>query len=153
MTLLPDELPISLDKLDDYLNAILKIKLREFVHLNPIFNCIPSIDVASYVDQSRKTTLPVKAVAPVLPPAMPVEKNLRQTVTEETVQALSPEMVDAARGLLDSLSTSAEQAAQNQPNSAGVLELMPRTYFSGFDRLCPNKYRPAPSRRRRRTSV
>ncbi|MBI5174928.1 MAG: hypothetical protein SFV17_03670 [Candidatus Obscuribacter sp.] len=151
MTLLPDELPISLDKLDDYLKAILKIKLREFVHLNPIFNCIPSIDVASYVDQSKKTVPSVKAVAPVLPPSMPVEKNLRQAVTEETVLALSPEMVDAARGLLDSLSTSAEPA--NQPNSAGVLELMPRTYFSGFDRLCPNKYRPAPSRRRRRTSV
>lgn len=152
MNRLPDELPISLDRLDDYLKAILKIKLREFVHLNPIFNCIPSIDVASYVDQSKKATA-LKAVAPVLPPSMPVESTMRQAVTEETVQALSPEMVEAARGLLDSLSAGAEQASQNQPNSAGVLELMPRTYFSGFDRLCPNKYRPSPSRRRRRTSV
>ena len=48
MSLLPDEQPVRLEKLDDHLKAILKIKIREFVHLNPIFNCIPSIDVDSY---------------------------------------------------------------------------------------------------------
>jgi len=48
MSFLPDELPVALDKLEDHLRAILKIKIREFVHLNPIFNCIPSIDVDVY---------------------------------------------------------------------------------------------------------
>ena len=49
MSSLPDEHPVRLEKLDDHLKAILKIKIREFVHLNPIFNCIPSIDVESYI--------------------------------------------------------------------------------------------------------
>jgi hypothetical protein len=40
----------------------LKIKIREFVHLNPIFNCIPSIDVANYtrISQPVSDDLPVR---------------------------------------------------------------------------------------------
>jgi hypothetical protein len=62
MPLLPDEHPVRLEKLDDHLKAILKIKIREFVHLNPIFNCIPSIDVASYarVTPPAKEDLPLR---------------------------------------------------------------------------------------------
>jgi len=62
MSSLPDELPVRLEKLDDHLKAILKIKIREFVHLNPIFNCIPSIDVDSYskISEPAKEDLPVR---------------------------------------------------------------------------------------------
>ena len=62
MSLLPDEHPVRLEKLDDHLKAILKIKIREFVHLNPIFNCIPSIDVHSYtkVSEPLKEDLPLR---------------------------------------------------------------------------------------------
>ncbi len=44
----PRELSISLEHLDDHLKAILKLKLREFVHLSPWFHDIPSIDVTFY---------------------------------------------------------------------------------------------------------
>jgi len=62
MSSLPDEHPVRLEKLDDHLKAILKIKIREFVHLNPIFNCIPSIDVDSYnkILEPSKDDLPVR---------------------------------------------------------------------------------------------
>ncbi|MBS2010354.1 MAG: hypothetical protein JST01_25105 [Cyanobacteria bacterium SZAS TMP-1] len=62
MSFLPDEHPVRLEKLDDHLKAILKIKIREFVHLNPIFNCIPSIDVENYtrISQPAKEDLPVR---------------------------------------------------------------------------------------------
>ncbi|GEM_PF-3111363 len=42
------ERSISLDRLDDHLKAILKLKLREFVHLSPWFHDIPSLDVTYY---------------------------------------------------------------------------------------------------------
>ena len=45
---IPKELSISLEHLDDHLRAILKVKLREFVHLSPWFHDIPSIDTTYY---------------------------------------------------------------------------------------------------------
>ena len=45
---IPRELSISLEHLDDHLRAILKLKLREFVHLSPWFHDIPSIDMTYY---------------------------------------------------------------------------------------------------------
>lgn len=42
------ELSVSLEHLDDHLRAILKLKLREFVHLSPWFHDIPSIDMTYY---------------------------------------------------------------------------------------------------------
>src|SRR5579875_1038539 len=42
------ERSISLDRLDDHLKAILKLKLREFVHLSPWFHNNPSLDVTYY---------------------------------------------------------------------------------------------------------
>jgi hypothetical protein len=48
MSILTSESPIALENLDDHLKALLKLKLREFVHLNPCFSDIPSIDVTRY---------------------------------------------------------------------------------------------------------
>ncbi|MBX9695366.1 MAG: hypothetical protein K2Z81_23480 [Cyanobacteria bacterium] len=42
------EKAVVLDQLDDYLKTILKFKLREFVHLSPCFDAIPSIDMRRY---------------------------------------------------------------------------------------------------------
>ncbi len=39
---------IVLDQLDDYLKTILRFKIREFVHLSPCFEAVPSIDVKRY---------------------------------------------------------------------------------------------------------
>jgi hypothetical protein len=43
-----DDRAVVLDQLDDYLKTILKFKIREFVHLSPCFEAIPSIDVRRY---------------------------------------------------------------------------------------------------------
>lgn len=43
------ESTVALEHLDDYLKAIVKVKLREFVHLSPWFQDIPSIDVNNYM--------------------------------------------------------------------------------------------------------
>jgi hypothetical protein len=48
MPILTSESPVALDQLDNHLKAILKVKLREFVHLSPFFADIPSIDVSRY---------------------------------------------------------------------------------------------------------
>lgn len=48
MSILTSESPVSLEHLDDHLKAILKVKLREFVHLSPCFTDIPSIDMSRY---------------------------------------------------------------------------------------------------------
>lgn len=149
MPLLPDEIAISLGDLDDHLKAILKIKLREFVHLNPIFNCIPSIDVASY-RQDKLTG------------------EMRKAVTQENLAALPPEALSAADKLFREVRHNAAKLAKAAPEETktveaqgwfpageliGELELPRRSFFAGFDQLCPNKFRPAPQRRRRRTSV
>jgi hypothetical protein len=43
-----DDRAVVLDQLDDYLKTILKFKIREFVHLSPCFEAIPSLDVRRY---------------------------------------------------------------------------------------------------------
>jgi len=43
------EHPVALEHLDDYLKTIVKMKIREFVHLSPWFNDIPSIDLHNYM--------------------------------------------------------------------------------------------------------
>jgi len=48
MSILTSESPVALEHLDDHLKAILKVKLREFVHLSPCFTDIPSIDMNRY---------------------------------------------------------------------------------------------------------
>jgi hypothetical protein len=48
MALASDESTVALEHLDDHLKAILKLKLREFVHLSPCFNNIPLIDMDNY---------------------------------------------------------------------------------------------------------
>ena len=48
MSVKTKESTVSLDHLDDHLKAILKLKIREFVHLSPWFRNIPSIDTTYY---------------------------------------------------------------------------------------------------------
>lgn len=43
-----DERAVVLDKLDEHLKTILRFKLREFVHLSPCFEAVPSIDMRRY---------------------------------------------------------------------------------------------------------
>ena len=49
MPFVTSESSVALEHLDDYLKAIVKVKLREFVHLSPWFQDIPSIDVNNYM--------------------------------------------------------------------------------------------------------
>lgn len=51
-----DEAPVALESLDDHLKAILRLKLREFVHLSPWFKGVPSID-SDYYDATAKRFL------------------------------------------------------------------------------------------------
>lgn len=44
MTWAWDEYPVSLDKLDDHLKALLRLKIREFVHLSPWFKDVDTVD-------------------------------------------------------------------------------------------------------------
>lgn len=43
------DVPVELEELDDFLKTILKFKIREFIHMSPFFEGIPSIDVANYM--------------------------------------------------------------------------------------------------------
>ncbi len=45
------EAAIPLDMLDDHLKAILRLKLREFLHLDPCMRDIPSINPEAYRDK------------------------------------------------------------------------------------------------------
>lgn len=67
MPILTSESPIALEHLDDHLKAILKVKLREFVHLSPCFADIPSIDVNRYAANVSSRIIP--AYVPSAPPA------------------------------------------------------------------------------------
>jgi hypothetical protein len=42
------EAPVSLEDLDEHHKALLRLKLREFVHLSPWFKHIPSIDLSLF---------------------------------------------------------------------------------------------------------
>jgi len=42
------ESTVALEHLDGLLKTILRVKLREFVHLSPCFRDIPSIDAEAY---------------------------------------------------------------------------------------------------------
>jgi hypothetical protein len=41
-----NESPVSLDKLDDHLKALLRLKIREFVHLSPWFKNLDAVEAA-----------------------------------------------------------------------------------------------------------
>lgn len=49
MTRAWDESAVSLDKLDDHLKALLRLKIREFVHLSPWFKDVPVVDSSTFV--------------------------------------------------------------------------------------------------------
>jgi hypothetical protein len=59
-----EESPVALEKLDDHLKALLRLKIREFVHLSPCFKDVPTVDPllssAKFVspDAPRSTTRP-----------------------------------------------------------------------------------------------
>lgn len=46
---LGSESSVALDQLDSHTKAILRLKLRAFVHLHPCFDSIPTINTNSYV--------------------------------------------------------------------------------------------------------
>ena len=56
MPILASESPVALEHLDAHLKAIIKVKLREFVHLSPCFEAIPSIDVSKYSQPAQLST-------------------------------------------------------------------------------------------------
>ncbi len=141
MSFLPDELPIALDKLEDHLKAILKIKIREFVHLNPIFNVIPSIDLDIYsrveMGTSEVTKPAVEVVAPVAPLIeVPVAEPITRTQFRQNILGA--------------------QSNQTGPLSERPhVDIVPvpvrntgKYYFSGHDIECPNRGRQLPQRRR-----
>jgi hypothetical protein len=133
MTKFSDEVPVSLGELDERLKAILRIKIREFVHLNPVFNCIPSIDVASY--GSGQTRL--NAV-----------ENLTITSRSQFRQEIFSRF--------NEIQMPGQGAAENDVLSGRPLHTgLPRNFFSGYDQECPYKVRVIPLRRRyvRRSSV
>ena len=43
-----NEAPIALDQLDDHLKALLRLKIREFVHLSPWFKDTPVVDPTAF---------------------------------------------------------------------------------------------------------
>lgn len=43
------EFVVSLEQLDDRLKNIVKIKIREFIHLSPWFSDVPTIDLNQYM--------------------------------------------------------------------------------------------------------
>ena len=42
------EAPVSLEKLDAHLKALLRLKIREFVHLSPWFKNVPTVEGSVY---------------------------------------------------------------------------------------------------------
>lgn len=131
MPFLPDELPVSLEQLDDYLKAILKIKIREFVHLNPIFNCIPSIDVESYMRG--------EVAAEIARDAAIVEKTVVASEAASRAQSRSQFRQNALNAV-----KSAALRAEVETVSAS----RPKYYFAGHDVECPNRVRKITLRRR-----
>jgi hypothetical protein len=163
MSFLPDELPVALDKLEDHLRAILKIKIREFVHLNPIFNCIPSIDVDIYnrtlADAADKVDQALKPVVGQVGVSYPV---LNDGQAAKPVIALpdgkmptSLEPISRSQfrqNILGNGQVSSRPEAEVTPTPA---PLSSKSYFAGFDVDCPNQSRQLPTRRRysRRSTV
>lgn len=169
MSFLPDELPVALDKLEDHLRAILKIKIREFVHLNPIFNCIPSIDVDIYnrtvtgaaaadavykVEQSSKPAvqihpaLQLKNDGQAAQPIIALPEGKPQTSLEPISRS------QFRQNILGNGQVSSRPPADVTPNSLSV-PLSSKSFFAGFDVECPNHSRQLPTRRRysRRSTV
>lgn len=68
MVALRTESTVALEHLDGHLKAILKLKLREFVHLSPWFNSIPTIDVTNYLNNRSREEQLKNAVPPMPEP-------------------------------------------------------------------------------------
>ncbi len=59
------EVPVELEELDDYLKTILKFKIREFIHMSPFFEGIPSIDVNNYAYMRRTASDSSENIRPI----------------------------------------------------------------------------------------
>ncbi len=140
MSFLPDELPIALDKLEDHLKAILKIKIREFVHLNPIFNVIPSIDLDIYsrgeMGATEVTKPAVEAVAPVI--EVPVPTFIVEPITRTQFR----------QNILSAQSNQTGPLSERPHVDIVPVRNTGKYYFSGHDIECPNRGRQLPQRRR-----
>lgn len=55
------ESPVALEHLDDHLKALLRLKLREFVHLSPWFKNVPSVDPSLY---TARRQMPLRSTLP-----------------------------------------------------------------------------------------
>ncbi|MBP9090615.1 hypothetical protein KBI23_06260 [bacterium] len=164
MSFLPDELPVALDKLEDHLRAILKIKIREFVHLNPIFNCIPSIDVDIY---NRALTDAAVKVEQSLQPVVQIHPALKLQNDGQAAQPIIALPEGKPQTSLEPISRSQfrqnilgnGQVSSRPPEEVGLsssnVPLSSKSYFAGFDVDCPNQSRQLPTRRRysRRSTV
>lgn len=69
-----DESPVALEKLDDHLKALLRLKIREFVHLSPCFKDVPSVD----------PTLPTTTFVPEIPRIRSARHNDRNCPNRKT---------------------------------------------------------------------
>jgi hypothetical protein len=56
-----DGTPVQVENLDARLKMILKLKLREFIHLSPFFQDIPAIDLSLYRVVPKTRSLMVSA--------------------------------------------------------------------------------------------
>lgn len=164
MSFLPDELPVALDKLEDHLRAILKIKIREFVHLNPIFNCIPSIDVDIYNRALSDTAVKVEQSLPPVVQIHPALKLQNDGQAAQPIIALpegkpqtSLEPISRSQfrqNILGNGQVSSRPPVEAELSSSNV-PISSKSYFAGFDVDCPNQSRQLPIRRRysRRSTV
>lgn len=87
MTRVLTESPVPLESLDDHMKALLRLKLREFVHLSPWFKNIPSIDPLLYSNsyqprqnQYRTQAMPDTQCPNRKPVAPAARRHARQAV-------------------------------------------------------------------------
>lgn len=97
---------VALEHLDSHIKAILKLKLRAFVHLNPCFDSIHSIDIATRMGNTSSTSPvtgkpsgslqhfvaapPPRTAIPMFPPIP--EKDLSKSSEDEKFAEFLPEM-------------------------------------------------------------
>lgn len=92
---------VALEHLDSHIKAILKLKLRAFVHLNPCFDSMHSIDASRGLTHTMRSTIETPVLSsPASPQKPPVldfppipEKDLYSAAPETAqVEQFSPEL-------------------------------------------------------------
>jgi len=79
------ESPVALEHLDAHLKAIIKVKLREFVHLSPCFEAIPSIDVSKY-SQPAQHSIPMFNTSPDVVSHSPAARTHRPAIRRRALR-------------------------------------------------------------------